>query len=127
MAPHGTIASNGNPRFRCRNRDCSSYGKTSVERLLPTPADVRRSCEMVFPGVEWSQSVNINWLYFEAKTKFFTCELTVQKNGSRAYFYIGSQVLASENIKGRSVDEALGEIKEKIQDLVEELEFILGI
>jgi hypothetical protein len=51
----------------------------------------------------------------------------VQKNGSRAYFYIGSQVLASENIKGRSVDEALREIKEKIQDLVEELKSILGI
>jgi predicted RNase H-like HicB family nuclease len=35
--------------------------------------------------------------------------------------------LASENIKGRSVDEALREIKEKIQDLVEELKSILGI
>jgi hypothetical protein len=129
MAPHGTIASNGNPRFRCRNRDCSSYGKTSVQRLLPTPADVRRSCEIVFPGVEWRcEASNSNQIYFCAKTEHFYIELDVLNIGAICFFNEKKrgEMFRSKNVKGQSIDEALEGIKEKIQGLSKELDSILG-
>jgi hypothetical protein len=133
MSPHGTVASSGSPRFRCRNANCKDYGKTSVERTLPKSADVLRQCEAVFPGLKWELlKSDGNRVQFWAKTKHFTvevlglrgdgvdCCLVVRPVGGR----FGRHHAAGKN--DQSVKEALEELREKIYEYGEEIQEVLG-
>jgi hypothetical protein len=78
MHRHGKAKSNDRQRYICSNRDCESYGKTSVERFMPTSAEVMRSCVEVFPSLKWEllQS-NETRIQCWGKLNKFTVELLV--------------------------------------------------
>jgi hypothetical protein len=132
MSPHGTVASNGSPRFRCRNANCSNYGKTSVERTLPSSADVLRQCEAVFPGLKWELlKSDGNRVQFWAKTKHFTVEVLVLRGvGVKCCFVErphGKQIGCDRRSEGKEhVKDALMELRRKIEQYGEEIQEVLG-
>jgi hypothetical protein len=93
---------------------------------LPDPDEVLQQCTIAFPGLVWGQLCNSNWQYYDAKSNSFYVELTVQNNGSRAYFYVGDRCWSSSNIQGRSPAQALDEVRAIVLGLARELRSILG-
>jgi hypothetical protein len=91
---------------------------------MPTPEEVLQECAIAFPGLSWIEEEG--WNYYEAKTKSFRVELTVQKDGSTASLFVGDTYWRSSVIKGRSPTQALAEIKAIILDLISELQSTLG-
>jgi hypothetical protein len=133
MSPHGTVASSGSPRFRCRNDVCKDYGKTSVERTLPKSADVLRQCEAVFPGLKWELlKSDGNRVQLWAKTKHFTVEVLVLREiGVKCCLVerpMGKniEVHRAEGKNGQPVKEALVELRKKIEEYGEEIQEVLG-
>jgi hypothetical protein len=133
MNPHGAIASNGKPRFRCLNRDCESYGKTSVERILPKSADVLRSCEEVFPGLAWEVlKSDENQVHIWARTKHFTSEILVLREVGVTCWFVDRKrgemfrCDRSESKNGQPVKEALVGLREKIEQYGCKIQEVLG-
>jgi hypothetical protein len=133
MSPHGTVASNGRPRFRCRNANCKDYGKTSVERTLPKSSDVLRQCEAVFPALRWQLLISdVSRVQFWAKTKHFTVEVLVLREIGVDCCLVErpkGKVIGcrrAEGKKGQPVKEALVELRKKIEQYGEEIQEVLG-